>query len=128
MSSCLCKTDYRLMQPIPTNAFSIAIERLKTQGPTPISPCSENGDGRLLLCAAAAVAAAGFEMSGGRDGREAFESDLREKPEGGRVQAAFRQLGWPIRTCKLIFHYNDSLPAATRQNGVIEYLTSLAHG
>lgn len=107
-------------------AASWAAERILRQAETPVSPCSVDETGKISLCAAAAVAAGGLELSKGRNARIAFERDLAASGMRELVYVVFGELGWGTETCSQKMRFNDIQPPDARRTRVLEYLQNFA--
>ena len=111
----------------PHDVVRRAAEIIGTQGPTPTSPGAVGSDGKLRLCAAAALAAAGLELRGGAVARAALEteiaSDLADKDV---LERAFLKLGWTREACKERLIFNDDCNPFERQERVLAMLEMLA--
>jgi hypothetical protein len=102
-----------------------AIDRLKTQGPTPLSPCAVSDEGIIQLCTAAAVASAGLELRHGVSASMIFEETLATTRDTTALYETFALLSLPRALCETMKIYNDSVPSATRQDAVVKFLDSL---
>jgi hypothetical protein len=111
---------------LPADVVERAIQIIETQGPTPVSPAERGQDGVTNLCAAAALAAAGLEVSGRPDRRHELEEELVASKSSEAIRGIFRELGWPMVLCNQTLVMNDSLSQSERREAVTRYLQGLA--
>lgn len=112
------------MNAYPTTETLVrAVEIIRAQGYTPMSPCSVDEQGNLHLCAAAAVAAAGLQLYLGEEARLDFEQSLAESHEMAMVEKAFERLGWDKSICNQVLQRNNSFHDAERTSRVAQMLS-----
>lgn len=102
-----------------------AIKRLTSQGMTPLSPCEVDSDGRVRMCTAAAVAAAGLEERFGGEASRQFEQRLMQQAGVSALYEAFARLDLPRSLCDSMKIYNDSVPHLQRREAVVNFLAEL---
>ena len=110
---------------LPTGVVNKAIGIIETQGPTPLSPGVRKHDGGVALCAAAALAHAGLEVSGRPQRITEFHEEILRAKSAEPIRKVFGELGWSTEICDRAVYKNDSLRGAARQAGVIGYLKLL---
>ena len=110
---------------IPAPAVHRAIEIINHQGPTPESPGSMTPSGKVTFCAAAALAAAGFELRGEHERLSALKNDIVSSNSITFLQDAFSGLGWSIDLCNSTVRRNNTLIPSQRTQGVTDYLQTL---
>ena len=110
---------------LPAPVVDRAIRLIARQEITPESPGSKTPDGRVTLCAGAALAVAGLEIRG--DFERAGE--LREGIDGpgaeDGIRRVFVELGWSSDLCDRVLLFNNRLPPEERTQGVMEHLDTL---
>ena len=110
---------------LPSAVVDRAIRLLARQEVTPESPGSKTPDGRVTLCAGAALAVAGLEVRGDLD----RAGELREGIDGPGAEEGIRKVfleqGWPLDLCDHIMLQNNGFPPEVRTRGVMEYLHTL---
>jgi hypothetical protein len=111
--------------PIPRETIDYASQIIQLQGATPSSPGLMLADGTVVLCAAAALAAAGLEMSEQHERRQRFIEEILANRSSDGIRKVFTELGWPVQVCDRAVAKNDQLPPEERQAGVISYFRSL---
>ena len=112
---------------LPAAVVNRAIGLIARQEITPESPGSKTPDGRVTLCASAALAVAGLESQGDFD----RAGELREGIDGpgaeNGIRRVFVELGWSSDLCDRVLHLNNLLPPEERTQGVMEYLHTLRY-
>lgn len=112
---------------LPQDAVKVAIRIIEQQGATPVSP-GEWRDGKIALCAGAALAAAGLTCTGQHERRSQFELQLLNSSKSTEpIRQTFRELGWSLDLCSLSIIANDSFVDSARRDGVLHFLHALAH-
>ena len=106
------------------NVISGAIERIKHQKHTPISPCSVDDKGNINLCTAASVAFAGLLSVYGQEAATNFENALKQKRDVELLYSTFDKLGWERQICSTMKIFNDSVHPDKRTEEVIRFLSS----
>ncbi len=111
---------------LPRNVVQQAIQTIKTQGPTPITPGEMRSDGGVALCAAAALAAAGLKHARLPERLKQFEEEIVAAKSKDSIRRVFAELGWPVALCERSMAKNDGFASTVRREGVLQYLQSLA--
>jgi hypothetical protein len=114
---------------LPQDALVEAIRIIKEQGATPTSP-GELRNGRMILCAGAALAAAGLSVTGRHNRRKEFELELVAASKSKSVlpiRQVFMELGWSMDTCDQSIINNDRFADSVRQDGVIQLFQRLIY-
>ncbi len=111
---------------IPTEVINKAIRIIKDQGETPLSPGKKGKDGKVALCAAAAVASAGLELANYPERKRKFESAIVTTSSSDAIREVFGELGWPVDVCNRMVVMNDSFPEHERSRSVISYFETSA--
>lgn len=93
-----------------------------TQLESPVSPGKADESGRVSLCAAAAIAAAGAEACYGASGRRQFESVVVSSATKDVLFKTFEELGWDADVCAKTVGYNDACPTEVRRESVLRFL------
>ena len=110
---------------LPAAVVDRAIHLIACQETTPESFGSKTPDGRVTLCAGAAVAVAGLEVRG--DFERARE--LREGIDGPGAEDGIRKVfveqGWSSDLCDHVVILNNQLSPEERTRGVMEHLHTL---
>ena len=99
-----------------------AMDIYSGQPESPKSPGTVDGEGRVSLCAAAVVAAAGVEMRNGAVSRQRFESAVVSSPSKEVLFETFEMLGWSAGVCAKTVLFNDACPEALRREAVLNLL------
>ena len=102
-----------------------AVRLIAQQETTPESPGSKTPDGRVTLCAGAAVAVAGLEIQGDFDRAGELREGIASPSAGEGIRRVFVEQGWSADLCDHIRILNDSLSMGERTRGVVEYLHTL---
>jgi hypothetical protein len=87
----------------------------------PKSP-AEFSAGGVNLCLAAAVAKAGFLLSGLGERAEDLAEQLARTKSKDLLRSAFAELGWSERDCDMRLGLNDAAAEVTRKREVLAYL------
>lgn len=95
------------------------------QSCVPTSPAEITADGKVVLCLAAAVAKAGFLLSGRMAEADDLTRELARTKSKDRLRRAFVDLGWTVADCDVRLGLNDSTPDAVRKSKVLAYLQSV---
>jgi hypothetical protein len=98
---------------IPPAVLELAHDMLMAQGSIPDSPGVASKDGRLLHCAAAAIAAAGARCLSNTYAQDLLNQAIREQAKQP-MREAFESLGWPPTLCAAILIQNDETPLTAR--------------
>ena len=110
---------------LPSAVVDRAVGLIVRQEVTPESPGLKTPDGRVTLCAGAAVAVAGLEARGDFD----RAGELREGIDGPGAEDGIRRVfveqGWSVDLCDRIRVLNNQLSPSERTQGVMEYLHTL---
>lgn len=99
-----------------------AMDIYSMQLESPVSPGKADGSGRVSLCAAAAIAAAGVEACYGAAGRRQFESAVVSSATKDVLFKMFEELGWDTDVCAKTVGYNDACPTEVRKESVLRLL------
>lgn len=91
-----------------------------------MSPCIVGDDGKVSLCAAAALAAASMELRDGENGRHIFEQRLASTGDRQLVRNVFAESDLPPQLCEAVFAKNDSAPDEKRREVVLSTLLDIA--
>ena len=102
-----------------------AVRLIAQQETTPESPGSKTPDGRVTLCAGAAVAAAGLEVQGDFDRAGELREGIASPGTEEGIRSVFVEQGWSAGLCDHIRILDDSLSMGERTRGVVEYLRPL---
>jgi len=114
------------MNTLPSNVLRHAQRIVMAQDSTPVSPCAADNKGNVVLCAAAAVAAAALEIRSGSQERHLFEKELATSGDSGRVRDVFTSFGWSTELCNILMRQNDSFSDRRRTELVSGLLESMA--
>jgi hypothetical protein len=74
----------------------------------PVSPAARDAEGKLCLCAAALMAAAGLREFASHEAAGAFASDLERRRDKQAMFDVFQQLQWPAELCAAMVKRNDA--------------------
>lgn len=96
-----------------------AADIYSSQPEAPKSPGSVDADGRVSLCAAAAVAAAGVEIHDGTFERRRFEHAVVDSDSTEVLVKTFERLGWSADVCARTVGFNDACPTVLRRQAVL---------
>ena len=110
---------------LPTAVADRAIHLIGRQEFTPESFGSKTPDGRVTLCAAAAVAVAGLEVDGCFDRAEELREGITGPGTQDSIRKVFVEQGWSSDLCAHVMHLNNLLSPEERTQGVMEYLRTL---
>lgn len=114
------------MQPrLPTDVVDRAVGLIAQQEITPESPGLKTPDGRVTLCAGAALAVAGLEVRGNLDRAGELREGIDGPGAGDGIRRVFVEQGWSADLCDRIRVLNNRLPPEERTQGVMEYLHTL---
>ena len=110
---------------LPAAVVDRAVRLIAQQETTPESPGSKTPDGRVTLCAGAAVAVAGLEVQGDFDRAGELREGIANPGAGEGIRRVFVEQGWSADLCDHIRILDDSLSMGERTRGVVEYLHTL---
>lgn len=110
---------------LPADVVDRAVRLIAQQETTPESPGSKMPDGRVTLCAGAAVAVAGLEVQGDFERAGELREGIAGPGAGEGIRRVFVEQGWSSDLCDHIRILNDSLSMKERTRGVVEYLHTL---
>ena len=110
---------------LPDAVVDRAIHLIAQQENTPESFGSKTPDGRVTLCAGAAVAVAGLEVQGCLDRAEELREGIAGPGAEDGIRSVFVEQGWSSDLCDHVVHLNNRLPPEERTRGVMEYLRTL---
>ena|SRR5688572_14800778 len=108
---------------IGKDVIEAAIDRLRQQPIVPKSPGLRTADGRLCLCAAAALARAGLEMSNRPSRLEDFDQQILL--DGNYLNEVFRALDWSVEFCDRVRADNDQTAETDRRARMVHLLSQL---
>lgn len=98
---------------------------IEGQETTPRSPGRIMPDGRVALCAGAALAVAGLEAQG----KTKESGDLRDRiarsGSSEDIRRVFVEQNWPLDLCDSMMILNDSLRPEERTQGILKRLDAL---
>ena len=112
---------------LPAAVVDRAIHLIGRQEFTPESFGSTTPDGRVTLCAAAAVAVAGLELHGCLDRAEELREGITGSGAQDGIRKVFVEQGWSSDLCDHIVIVNFRFPPEERTQGVMEYLHTLRY-
>ena len=110
---------------LPAAVVDRAVRLVAQQEMTPESPGSKTPDGRVTLCAGAALAVAGLEDQGDFDRAGELREGIASPGAGEGIRRIFVEQGWSSDLCDHIMILNNRLPPRERTRGVVEYLHTL---
>ena len=110
---------------LPADVVDRAVCLIAQQGTTPESPGSKTPDGRVTLCASAALAVAGLEIRGDFDRVEELREGIANPGSKDGIRRVFVEQGWSSELCDRVMIFNNRLPPRERTRGVVEYLHTL---
>ena len=110
---------------LPAAVVDRAIHLIERQEVTPASFGSKTPDGRVTLCAAAAVAVAGLELQGCHERADELREGITGPGAQDGIRGVFVEQGWSSDLCDHIVIVNARFPPETRTPGVMEYLHTL---
>jgi hypothetical protein len=102
-----------------------AAEIIAAQPSVPPSPGRKDGD-RVLLCAGAAMAAAGIELCDGAERRDDFARRIAGAQGMTELYAEIRALGWEQAFCHDAIRANDAQPDEARKAAMCAMLVRMA--
>ena len=103
-----------------------AIRIIQMQGQTPESPGELKQNGKISLCAAAALASAGLELADNLERRRQFEEELIVTHSSEPIRQVFSEFGWSVELCNKTMATNDHFAPSLRSESVTRYLASLS--
>ena len=107
---------------LPAAVVDRAICLIARQEITPESYGSKMPDGRVTLCAGAAVAIAGLEVQGRHDRAEELREGITDPGAGDAIRRVFVEQGWSSELCDRIVIVNALYRPEERTHAVMEYL------
>lgn len=110
---------------LPADVVDRAVCLIAQQATTPESPGSKIPDGRVTLCAGAALAVAGLEIQGDFDRAEELREGIASSGSKDGIRRVFVEQGWSSDLCDHVMIFNNRLPPRERTRGVVEYLHTL---
>ena len=110
---------------LPADVVDRAVCLIAHQETTPESPGSKTPDGRMTLCASAALAVAGLEIRGDFDRVEELREGIAKSDSKDDIRRVFVEQGWSLDLCDHVMIFNDRLSLTERTRGVVEYLHTL---
>lgn len=110
---------------LPAAVVDRAIHLIAGQEITPESFGSKTPDGRVTLCAGAALAVAGLELQGCFDRAEEIREGITGPGTEDSIRKVFVEQGWSSDLCYSVVIRNNLLPPEARTQGVMEYLHTL---
>ena len=110
---------------LPAAVVDRAIQLVGRQEFTPESFGSKTPDGRVTLCAAAAVAVAGLELQGCLGRAEELREGITGSSAQDGIRKVFVEQGWSSDLCDHIVIVNLRFRPEERTQGVMEYLHTL---
>ena len=110
---------------LPADVVNRAIRLIVQQETTPESPGSRTPDGRVTLCAGAALAVAGLEIQGDFHRAGELREGITSSGAEDHIRRVFVEQGWSSELCDRIRILNDTFSMRERTQGVVEYLHAL---
>ena len=110
---------------LPAAVVDRAIHLIARQEITPESFGSKTPDGRVTLCAGAALAVAGLEVQGCLDRAMELREGIAGPGAEDGIRKVFVEQGWSSDLCDHVVLHNNLLPPEERTQGVMEYLHTL---
>ena len=110
---------------LPADVVARAARLIAEQETTPESPGSKTPDGRVTLCAGAALAVAGLEIQGDFDRAGELREGIASSNAEDDIRRVFVEQGWSLELCDRIRILNNRFPPRERTRGVVEYLHTL---
>ena len=110
---------------LPAAVVDRAICLIARQESTPESFGSKMPDGRVTLCAAAAVAVAGLELQGCLDRAEELREGITDPGAQDGIRKVFVEQGWSSDLCDHVVIVNARFSPEDRTQGVMKYLHTL---
>jgi hypothetical protein len=102
-------TPYRPLIPRHEH-FSVAVTLLEQQAEVPISPCEPSGEGRLLLCAGAALMAVAIKAEISQDAQESFLNGIRTPSGRAFCLKVADKLGWGTWLPRILLKNDEASP------------------
>jgi hypothetical protein len=116
-----------LASTVPAAVIRRAREILSNQNRMPTSPGRQDHCGRVVFCAAAAIAAAGAELLLNDETRSQLERRIAADEPKTILYEYFYRLGWSESLCERAFTTNDKLDPDIRRVEIIELLRDAEH-
>lgn len=110
---------------LPSAVVDRAVGLIARQEVTPESPGLKTPDGRVALCAGAALAVAGLEVRGDFDRAGELREGIDGPGAGDGIRRVFVEQGWSADLCDRVMLLNNRLPPEVRTRGVMEHLHTL---
>ena len=111
----------------PQSIIRRAATLVRQQGETSLSPASKSANGRVALCAAAAIVAAALEVKCSRNARRDFEAKATSLRSPEDLCDYFRGFGWSTKFCEDVIIKNNCLHITSGTDNIVEYLEGLVH-
>jgi hypothetical protein len=111
---------------LPKAVIERAIAILDYQTEVPNTPARRTPDGKVALCGAACLAAAGYELEFSKAQANHFAKNAAETSTPSVVRQAFDRLGWCSDVCLATQVLNDSTPPLQRKRVLKEHFSQLA--
>ena len=110
---------------LPGAVVDRATHLIAWQEITPESFGSKMPDGRVTLCAGAALAVAGLELLGCLDRAEEIREGIADPGAEDSIRKVFVEQGWTLELCDHVVLLNNLLPPEERTQGVMDYFHTL---